>query len=123
MKVQLMSVFAATNSGSHTVLSAAVEGGPAEAFNRKMGYTRHLPNEALDRPWFAVVRPDGTVDPRQYLFFGRIGYREHWCPKLPYLGKADVECPVRLHLPRTRSRPFAGIFRNTCLTNEKAVKK
>lgn len=88
-------VFAATNSGPQTVLSAAVEGGPAEAFNRKIGYTRHLPNEAMDRPWFALVRPDGTVDPRQYLFFGRIGYREHWCPKLPYLGKADVECPVR----------------------------
>ena len=88
-------VFAATNSGPQTVLNAAVEGGPAEAFNRRIGYTRHLPNEALDRPWFAVVRPDGTVEPRHYLFFGRIGYREHWCPKLPYMGKADVECPVR----------------------------
>lgn len=88
-------VFAATNSGAHAILSAAVEGGPAEAFNRKIGYTRHLPNETLDRPWFAVVRPDGTVEPRQYLFFGRIGYREHWCPKLPYRGRADIECPVR----------------------------
>ena len=88
-------VFSATNVGSHTVLSAAVEGGPAEAFNRKIGYTRHLPNEALDRPWFAVVRPDGTVEPRQYLYFGRIGYKEHWCHVLPYMGKSGVECPVR----------------------------
>ena len=88
-------VFSATNMGPHTVLNAAVEGGPVEAFNRKIGYTRHLPNEMLDRPWFAVVRPDGTVEPRQYLYFGSIGYREHWSPVLPYLGKSDIECPVR----------------------------
>lgn len=88
-------VFSATNSGSRTILNAAVEGGPAEAFNRKIGYTRHLPNEAMERPWFAVVGPDGSVGPRQYLFFGRIGYREHWSHLLPYMWKADIECPVR----------------------------
>ena len=88
-------VFAATNSGAHTILSAAVEGGPAEAFNRKIGYTGLLPNECLDRPWFAVVGPDGTVGPRQYLFYGRIGLKEHWNAVLPWMGRADVECPVR----------------------------
>lgn len=88
-------VFAATNTGANAVLSAAVEGGPAEAFNRKIGYTGLLPNEAMDRPWFAVVAPDGTVGPRQYLFFGRIGYKEHWNGQLPWIGRADVECPVR----------------------------
>ena len=88
-------VFAATNSGPCTVLSAAVEGGPAEAFNRKIGYTGLLPNEAMDRPWFEVVKPDGMVGPRQYLHFGRIGLREHWHHELPFMGKADIECPVR----------------------------
>lgn len=88
-------VFAATNLGPHAVLSVAVEGGPTEAFNRKIGYTGLLPNEAMDRPWFEVVRPDGTVGPRQYLHFGRIGLREHWHHELPFMGKSDVECPIR----------------------------
>lgn len=88
-------VFSATNAGPHAVVCAAVEGGPAEAFNRKIGYTRQLPNECLDRPWFAVVSPGGRIGPRQYLLFGRIGLKEHWNAVLPWMGKADVECPVR----------------------------
>ncbi len=86
--------FSAENRGGATVLSARISGGPTEALNRHIFYTKLLPDEILKNPWIQIVNPDGTIREKQYLFYGTIGFREHWTPMLPTYPRTDTECPV-----------------------------
>lgn len=76
-------------------IHAAVEGGPVDLPNRMTFYTKHLGNELLENPYFAIVYPDGRVGEKHYIFYGTLGFREHWASCQPAFPPADKECPVR----------------------------
>ena len=76
-------------------LNAAIEGGPVNCPNYGTFYTQHLGNEYIENPYFQIVHSDGEVEPKQYIYYGKIGFHEHWASRQPAIPAADVECPVR----------------------------
>ncbi|MBO4304903.1 MAG: hypothetical protein J6A21_09995, partial [Lentisphaeria bacterium] len=76
-------------------VNAAIEGGPVVAPNYGTFYTKHLGNEYIENPYFRIVHPDGEIGEKQYIFYGKIGFHEHWQSRQPAIAAADTECPVR----------------------------
>lgn len=76
-------------------LQATIEGGPVNVPNHQTFYTKHLGNEYIENPYFQVVHPDGEVEPKQYIYYGKIGFHEHWATVQPAIPAADIECPVK----------------------------
>ena len=76
-------------------LRAAIEGGPVNLPNHMTFYTKHLGNEFIENPYFQIVRPNGKVEAKQYIYYGKIGFHEHWATVQPGIPAADAECPVK----------------------------